>query len=370
MRLRWNDAVSWLQAGLQRLRPLLLRGVAVLRSIATRLARIDIVPFLIACADRIEAGFRGGMRGARHLLPRRGLGLTGALAWRSAAALSGIGLTAALITGLSAQDEAPAQLASLVPAAASQSVQTGASPRRSRGPAAAENWIAIPRSTTMFSLEAFELGREAPAIEVRRSPDSSQREDLLSFGSFAEPKPHLVLRLATGDGAASGVRSFMVALVHDAAQRSLAVERSSTPAPIETRFGALETADVVLGEGTQSRSCVAFRSPPGEATFAISGWWCAGAKPSDRRQLACLIDRLDLVGPVDPELRSVFARSELNRQPDCIPPRLSSSGRKASWLDGDGNLPALRMKTASAEPMRAVAEPGKRRAKPNRGKPL
>lgn len=348
---------------------MLLQGVAFSRSIAARLAGIDIVPFLIGCADRIEGGFRWSTRVARQLLPRRGLGLTGALAWRSAAALSGIGLTAALITGLSAKDEAPTQMASLALPATGPSAQTGASPRRQRAPAAAEDWVAIPRPNTMFSLEASELGRETPALEARRSQDGGRREDLLSFGSFAEPKPHLVLRLATGDDAAAGTRSFMVALVHDAAQRGFAVERSSTPAPTETRFGPLETADVVLGEGTQSRACIAFRSPPGEAGFAMSGWWCAGSKPSDRRQLACLIDRLDLAGPVDPELRRVFARSELNREPACAPPRLSASGRKASWLDVDGSLPSLRMKTASAEPPRAVAEPGKRRAKPNRHQP-
>lgn len=369
MRLRSVDVVLRVQAGPRRLRPWLLRAVAFRRSIAAGLAGIDIIPVIIACADRVEAAFRRGARVARHLVPQRGIGLTGALAWRSAAALSGIGLTAALITSLSAKDEAPPQLASLAPAAASLSAQAGTSPPRPRSSVTAEDWVAIARPAARFSLETSELGREAPALEARRSQDGSRREDLLSFGSFAEPKPHLVLRLATGDGAAPGARSFMVALVHAAAQRSLAVERSSTPAPTETRFGPLETADVVLGEGTQSRSCIAFRSPPGGATFAMSGWWCAGSKPSDRRQLACLIDRLDLAGPVDPELRGIFARSELNREPACAPPRLSATGRKASWLDVDGNLPALRVKTASAEPVRAVAEPGKRRDKPNRRQP-
>jgi len=369
LRLRSGDAVSRLQAGLQRLRPALLRGVAFFRRIAARLARIDIVPVLIACADRIEAVLRQSIRVARQLVPSRGLGLTGALAWRSAAALSGIGLTAALITGLSAKDEAPTQLASLALPAADPSAQAGASPRRPRTPATAEDWVVIPRPVTMFSLEASELGREAPTLEARRSQDGSRREDLLSFGSFTEPKAHLILRLATGDGAAVGTRSFMVALVHEAAQRGLAVERSSTSAPTETRFGPLETADVVLSEGTQSRACIAFRSPPGEATFAMSGWWCAGSKPSDRRQLACLLDRLDLASPVEPELRGVFARSELNREPACAPPRLSATGRKASWLDVDGSLPSLKMKTASAEPTRAVTEPGKRRAKPNPRQP-
>ena len=62
----------------------------------------------------------------------------------------------------------------------------------------------------------------------------------------------------------------------------------------------------------------------------------------------------------EPELRAAFARSELRRQPGCATPRLSATGRKVSWLDADGTMPALRMKTAAAEP---AAEPRQRRAK-------
>jgi hypothetical protein len=192
----------------------------------------------------------------------------------------------------------------------------------------------------------------------------------LSFGDFAEAKPHLHLRLSTGEDAAPVSGSFTVALVHDAALRGLAIERSSTPAAIETRFGAVETADVVLGDGAESRSCVAFRMPQGDARFAMSGWWCAAPGPSDRRQLTCIIDRLDLANAgADEALRTAFARSELRRQAGCAPPRLAASGRKASWLDGDGSLPTLRMKTAGAEPARIASETRKRRAKPARRQP-
>ncbi|CAH1667931.1 conserved hypothetical protein [Hyphomicrobiales bacterium] len=371
MRLRSVDVVSGIRAGLLRLEPRLQRGVSLCRRGATRLtgrlARIDIVPGLIAAADGIEAGSRRVLRSARHLWPRKGLGLTGALAWRGAAAISGIGLTAIFITGLSAKDEDRLALASLAAAAANLPAQDITAPRRSRPPATTEEWVAIAQPMAIFSLEAPDFRREPPLLEARRSPDDSRREDVLSFGSLAESRPHLLLRLATGEGAATGTRSFMVALVHEAARRGLAVERGSTPAPIETRFGPLETADVVLGDGKESRGCIAFRTQPGEAHFALSGWWCAAPKPSDRRQLVCLVERLDLVGTgAEPELRNIFARSELKRQPDCTPPRLSASGRKASWLDADGNLPALRMKTASAEPARIAAEPRKPRSKPVR----
>ena len=322
--------------------------------------RIDLVPALITGVDRLESGFRAASRTLRRLVPRRGLGLPGALAWRVAAALGGISLTAALVTALSGNGEGQSQLASLASPVAAATTQTAVN-RKPLLAATEADWVAITRPIAIFHLEAPELGREAPAIEARRSRDGGQREDLLSFGTFAGSAPHLSLRLQTGDGIAAHSGSFTVALVHVAALRSLAVERGSTPALIETRFGPLETADIVLGDGSESRACLAFRTVGPDAPFAMSGWWCAGAKPSDRKQLTCLIDRLDLANAgAEPELRAAFARSELQRQPGCATPRLAATGRKVSWLDADGTMPALRMKTATAEP---TPEPRPRRMK-------
>ncbi len=354
MRVRLDDLLI-------RLRPRLAVAAAVGRRLAARTARTDVVLAIITVADRVEAALRLFTHLLRHALPRSGLGVTGALAWRSAAALCGVGLTAILITGLSAKDEGPGQPFRW----AAPSTDTGGT-GRSRLANAAE-WMPVAHPIAIFRLEAPEIGREVRELEARRRQDGSEREDLMSFGSFPESGPHLALVLRTGATAAASPASFTVALIHQAARRGLAVERSSNPAPIETRFGPLETADVMLGDGTTSRSCVAFRSAPGEASFAMSGWWCASPKPSDRRQLTCLVDRLDLVNAAaDPDLRAAFARSELKRQPGCTPPRLSATGRKVSWLDVDGDVPAMRMKTASSEPPKAVTEPRKRRGKPER----
>jgi len=355
---------------MSRLRPLLLqlrhglsRAGTLCRSAWKRAAAIDLVPSLITSADRIEAAFRAACRIGRRLIPRGGFGLPGALAWRVAAALVGVSLTAALVTGLSGNGEGRPQLASLSSPVAAATTQAMAG-RRPLLASAEADWVAITRPIAIFNLEAPELGREAPAIEARRSRDGGQREDLLSFGSFAGSAPHLSLRLKTGDGIAASPNSFTIALVHAAALRSLAVERGSTPAKIETRFGPLETADIVLGDGSESRACLAFRTVGSDSPFAMSGWWCAGAKPSDRKQLTCLIDRLDLANAgAEPELRAAFARSELRRQPGCAQPRLSATGRKVSWLDADGTMPALRMKTAATDPAKLAAEPRQRRGK-------
>lgn len=360
LRLRLDEMKGRFRPPSQQLRQGLSFAGAWCRVISARAAAIDLVPALITCVDRIESGFRTVSRILRRLLPRRGLGLPGALAWRIAAALGGISLTAALVTALSANGEGQPQLASLASPVAAATTQATVN-RKPLLAATEADWVAITRPIAIFNLEAPELGRTAPAVEARRSQDGGRREDMLSFGDFAGSAPHLSLRLRTGDGVTASVSSFTVALVHAAALRSLAVERSSAPATIETRFGALETADIVLGDGSESRNCLAFRTVGSDAPFTMNGWWCAGARPSDRKQLTCLIDRLDLANAgADPELRAAFARSELQRQPGCANPHLSATGRKVSWLDANGTLPALRMKTATAEPR---PEPRPRRAK-------
>ena len=114
--------------------------------------------------------------------------------------------------------------------------------------------------------------------------------------------------------------------------------------PLETPLRAVETADATLSDGETSRACIAFRRDGGDLPLGLSGWWCGSAsRPADRQQLACMIDRLDLLAPADDRaLRAAFARTELTRQPGCVTPRLSATGRKASWLDADGHAPVLK----------------------------
>lgn len=326
-----------------------------LRLALSRLARLDAVPALIAALDRLEQVARRLFRLLRWLAPRRALGLTGALAWRATAALAGIGGTAALVTSLSAQDEpAPRPPAPLSVAA------IGHTPSAvSAGPS---SWTTVQRPIAMFDLAAPELGRSPPQRAARTA--AGLREDLLSFGGLGQEGPHLVLVLRTGRLDDGDPRPFTVAIAREAAAQALSVSRSSLPLAIETRFGRVETADVVLGDGRETRGCIAFRSVTGEAGFALRGWWCAAGRPSDRRQLTCLIDRIDLVNAADDQaLRAAFAASELRRQPACERPHLAATGRKASWLDAQTAAPALRNKTAAPEPQRALPTPRKKPAK-------
>jgi hypothetical protein len=329
-------------------------GTASLDGLQARLAKVDIAAALIRFADRIEIGFgylwRGlaGLRHLRVLLRAPGLRLGGGLIWRGIAAATGVGLTVALVTTLSAEPEVT--IANLAPAPAQEARavrDVRQEPRQSAG--GRESWIPITKPIPMFGLESPELDRASASLESRRSQDGSQREDVLGFGGFAEPKAHLLLRLSVEHGRADLSQPFVIALVREAAARAMSVQRSGLPTAIQTRFGPVETADATLTDGDVARSCIAFRMDTGALPLSMSGWWCGGdGKPADRQQLVCLIDRIDLINAGDDRaLRSAFARTELNRQPACVPPRLAASGRKVSWLDADGAPPALRTKSAA-----------------------
>lgn len=323
--------------------------------------RIDPVAMLIDLADALEAGVSALARAIGRRARSGGFGLTRGLVWRGAAAATGIGLTATLVAGLSS---GPPE-ASLPSLSTMTPVEAPAAPairdvRVQAVPAAfgQDGWITVARPIALFGLETPELGRRT-GYEARRSQDGSRREDTLSFGEFGDDKPLLALKLQVNregavEAAPAGLsQPFVIALVRESAARGLSVGRSGATIPVETKFGTVETADISLSDGSVGRACIGFRHLDGASHLSFSGWWCGGdAKPADRAQLVCMLDRIDLLSAGDDhELRGAFAKAELNRRPGCSVPRQAVTGRKGSWLDADGKAPAL--KTAAGKPAQA-----------------
>ena len=304
---------------------------------------MDPARALIGSADTVEAGLNRVSGRARQLLGHRGLGLTGGLAWRGLAAMTGIGLATALVALIS--EPAAPSLASLTlqPLPDSRAIRDV---RQEPRPSLIDDgsWVRIARPVAMFGLASPELDKQTLSYDAQRNQTGSRRRDDLSFGAFNDERPHLHLRLLVEHDADQLSRPFVIALVREAAERGMSVERSGLATAIATRFGPVETADASFSDGEANRPCIAFRKSPGEIPLGLSGWWCGTPnRPADRQQLICLIDRIDLLSAGDDRaLRSAFARTELSRQPACAPPRLAASGRKTSWLDADGQAPALK----------------------------
>lgn len=347
---RIEISAIWQRAGLrlresgQRLPPRLQRLAAAAPG------RFDLAARLVDLADAVETGFMRIARPMRRALSSPAIGLTGGVAWRGLAAMTGIGLTAMLVAGLSSGSSEPA-LASLAAPAASPAAPAVRDVRvqalaMAAGP---EGWVTIARPIALFGVEAPQLDKRS-SYEARRNQDGQRREDVLTFGEFGEGKPFLTLKFqinreAQEQGASAGLsQPFVITLVRESAARGLSVMRSGAATAIETKFGTVEAADVGLSDGAAGRACIAFRHLDESAHLSFAGWWCGSeARPADRAQLICLIDRIDLLSAGDdPALRASFARTELNRRQGCSVPRLAASGRKGSWLDADGKAPPLR----------------------------
>ncbi len=206
-------------------------------------------------------------------------------------------------------------------------------------------WVEIAKPFQLFSLPAPELAREKSSYQARRHASGGGRQDILTFGGFGEPGPYVRLVIHRVGGEYVPETSFFVDVARRAAEAGLAVTRSLAPAGLPTRFGTFETADVSLASGSSSEpTCLGFRMSVTKPDMRISGLACGShAKPMERVQLTCLLDRLDLVSAGDDKaMRAFFAGAELARNTACLVPRQQSLNPKTSWLDPQGSLPSLK----------------------------
>jgi hypothetical protein len=297
----------------------------------------------------IDIAYLGEVRPARASGRRRlarfvawllGLGLLGTahVAWRAAAAALGIAGATALIGGItqilaaSGDPATPIEPAVISPAVALPSpVMTV--------------WQTVTRPIAVFGLEAPDLDRMPLIYTARRAVTGPERDDILRFGKFTdEGSPHLHLSIQRSEAGFAPESRFFVEMARETAQHDLGLGRMAVAVGMPSKFGVVETADTVVAGTGHQRACIAFRHISQVRPLRLSGWWCGTAeRPADRKQLTCLIDRLDLLSAgEDRTLRQFFAQAELNRQEGCSVSRLAVSGRKPNWLDADAKIPALK----------------------------
>ncbi len=203
------------------------------------------------------------------------------------------------------------------------------------------SWTEVRRPISQFALESPELSRLSPQQGARRHP-AGGREEILLWGNPVEPG--IFSQLVVSRPGAEGVvnATLFIDTARRAALSGLSVLRSSAPAPVESKFGAFEAAEIQLGSGTGERPCMAFRRQDAEAKLNISGWYCgAEGKLADRLTLRCFIDRLSLIrSGEDVDLRGLFATAERGKAACAGARRMT--GSKTTWLDAEGKQPALK----------------------------
>ena len=205
-------------------------------------------------------------------------------------------------------------------------------------------WTEISRPIPLYALAAPELEKRAKTYEARRHATGGGRKDALTFGAADGPDPLIALEVYRIGSEAAPPRSFFVDLARVAGADSLGVERSGQPAPLTTRFGAFEAADLTLSGAAGDLQCLGFRLAPEDIALRVSGFACgAPALPIDRISLACMLDRIDLLSAGDDsELRAFFVEAERRPGAGCGPGNFARAGAKISWLEPGAAAPPLR----------------------------
>jgi hypothetical protein len=287
-------------------------------------------------STRIALPLASGLAAVLGTLADAGLKSAAALGWRTAAAFCGVLGAGWIVSAVPALLDNPAEAGAPFSASVTGSVQATMSGARRA------EWAEVQRAGNTFALSIAEFDGQPVRLLARRDINSQAREDQLQTGSFALDAAFTRISLKRLE--ADQTASFFIDMSRHASESGLSILRSAQAVPVSSKFGVLETADVLISDGRSSRSCLGFRHVAEGVSFSFRGWLCgSGARPADRQQLTCLTERITLVASgEDRQLRGYFSKAELQRQPQCLPPKLQAAGRKSTWLDPDQNAPALR----------------------------
>ncbi len=218
--------------------------------------------------------------------------------------------------------------------------------------AAAAAWVEIRHPLGLYDLAGTEFSKRPAGYRAWRREADGAREDVMSFGRPGEDRPFLQLsllragspaqpsddELADGLGRLAGTRGFSATAIRPAA-------------PVDTRLGPFETADLLLWDRGSGTPCLGFRGEAhGGSVLHVSGFACGTAeRPLDRAALACALDRVDLVSAGDDAaLRAVFVAAERRGGASCAgagaiaPASLLGTRRRSGWLDPESDMPPLR----------------------------
>ena len=186
-------------------------------------------------------------------------------------------------------------------------------PRRS-------GWVKILRPFHRYDLPAPFVAGERLDYEARRHATGGGREDFLTYGEFDGKTAFVRLAVTRHGSEKMAAPTFYVDMARRAAAIGVSIDRADPPTPQSTRFGEFEMAAMSMLKGRLARdNCRGFRFSVPPSGVAIAGFACgADGKPLSGSELACAIDRLDLVSArEDKVLRDFFAAAATRGGTGC-----------------------------------------------------
>lgn len=243
-------------------------------------------------------------------------------------------------------------------------------------------WVEIRRPMALYDLSGSDFAKLPTTYLARNHEPDGAREDVLTFGRLGDTGPFLQLSLrrtgvedetggmtveqdptstprsvgpptppmaAPQESGAPPARNVALAdaLAQLAGDRGFTATRIRPAAPVDTRLGPVEAADLLLWTGGTAVPCLGFEGRADAATVLQIGGFACGApgRPLGRAALACALDRIDLVSAGDDAaLRALFVAAQRRGVSTCSggTPSPLAGGRRLGWLDPDAALPKLR----------------------------
>jgi hypothetical protein len=195
-------------------------------------------------------------------------------------------------------------------------------------------WQPLAKPPLTFAFSAPEWEKFPQTYQVWQHEGLGLMEDRLALGRFSEIGMHAQLAVfrstsssRTSDATSFFARTFYLDLVRASAQNGLGMMRLGRVDPIKTKFGLLETADVVLSDGTSERICLGYRHISIDSQLRFNGWLCGDPQhTASREDLACFVDTISVKpNGGDPALRQAFATMKSKQNPSCDHTKTTSS---------------------------------------------
>ncbi len=158
---------------------------------------------------------------------------------------------------------------------------------------------ALVKSYDGFDLPAPGFAQEKKTLASRDTGDENGRIDTLTMGDFSRGGLFVRIDIHRGLGPVEANPDFFLDMTRHANRQLLTVNKIAHPAPLNTKFGSFEAADMRVAAadgppGAEPRACVGARLVDKSGTLEIAGLFCPAASgaPFARATVGCLLDSL------------------------------------------------------------------------------